>query len=134
MAGAESELSFHLVGDGSPTMEPYLGMAGHAVVERTDGSVFVHLHPSGTESMVAEQALIERQAGDTVRGRLGARLTAQQASMRGMAHGGDALPGVVSFPYIFPTAGSYRVWVQVKRGGQVRTATFNVQVSEGPAA
>ncbi len=49
--------------DGKPArLDPYLGMAGHAVVARDDGSVFIHLHPVGTYSMAARQSLEKRVA------------------------------------------------------------------------
>jgi hypothetical protein len=34
----------------------------------------------------------------------------------------------IALPYEFPTAGDYRVWVQVKTGGQVKTAAFEANV------
>jgi hypothetical protein len=39
-----------------------------------------------------------------------------------------ARPSVVTFPYGFPTAGDYRVFVQVKRSGRVQTGVFDVRV------
>src|SRR5439155_24194666 len=56
-------------------LEPYMGMAGHAMLTRDDGAVFVHLHPAGTVSLAALETFALRQPGDTIRGRLGARLT-----------------------------------------------------------
>jgi hypothetical protein len=49
----------------SVRVEPYLGMAGHAVVMRQDGAVFIHLHPNGTSSMASEVAFTLRDRGDT---------------------------------------------------------------------
>ncbi len=34
----------------------------------------------------------------------------------------------MSFPYGFPSAGEYRLFVQVKRGAQVQTGVFDVRV------
>ena len=38
------------------------------------------------------------------------------------------VPGSFSIPYGFPKTGRYRLWVQFKNGGRVRTAAFEVNV------
>lgn len=131
IAGNPAALRFEVRNaDGSPApLEPYMGMAGHAVVQRADGSVFVHLHPMGTISMASQMAFAMREPGDTIRGRLGKRISA--ADMSSMPHA-TAPSSTVSFPYAFPKEGAYRVWVQVKRGGKVLTAAFDATVSEAP--
>lgn len=114
-------------------VEPYLGMAGHAVVMREDGKVYVHLHPSGTISQAAAVALRERRPTDTVWGTLGRRLTAS-ADLAVHREHQPRLEGRLSFPYAFPEPGTYRIWVQVRRGGRVETAAFRAVVRDGPGS
>lgn len=117
VAGREAELRFEVRGPaGRPaSLEPYMGMMSHAVITKDDGQVFVHLHPMGTVSMAAQQAfakLEKKEEGKAV-----------PVTMPGMDGG-----NTVSFPYEFPRPGRYRLWVQVKTGGKVRTGVFDAEV------
>lgn len=127
--GRDASLRFAVVDrSGKPlTLEPYIGMAGHAVVSRDDGAVFIHLHPSGTISMASQMAFMMRQPGDTIAGRLGQRIKASE-SMHSVA---APVPenGAISFPYAFPKPGKYHIWVQVKHAGRILTGAFAVEVS-----
>jgi len=40
----------------------------------------------------------------------------------------------VTFPFVFPEPGSYRIIVQVKVGAVVETAAFDVEVAEAAAS
>src|SRR5437867_11159991 len=116
--------------DGRPAMlQPYMGMAGHAMIARDDGKVFVHLHPAGTISVAAQQTFLLREPGDTMRGLLGRRLTAMEMGRR---EKGEVRSGDVSFPYAFPQPGHYRIWVQVKREGRILTGAFDAAVRPAP--
>ncbi|MDP9201648.1 MAG: hypothetical protein M3P26_06915 [Gemmatimonadota bacterium] len=130
--GKDASLRFTVVGtNGKPlTLEPYIGMAGHAVVSRDDGAVFVHLHPSGTISMASQMAFMMRQPGDTVAGRLGQRIKASEA-----LHPVISPPqnGAISFPYAFPKPGKYHMWVQVKHGGRILTGAYAFEVQPAKA-
>ncbi|MEO8702256.1 MAG: hypothetical protein ABI867_19585 [Kofleriaceae bacterium] len=95
--------------DGSAVMlEPYMGMAGHAAIVRVEPTVFAHLHPAGT---IAMPALDLARGGDP--------------------HAGHVMPvaSTITFPYGFPQAGSYRVFVQVKHAGHVLTGAFTVEIA-----
>ena len=83
VAGAPAALSFTVrEPDGQPaSLEPYLGMPGHAVVARDDGAVFIHLHPMGTVSPAAQETFTLRQQGDTATGAIGSRIAAQDSAM-----------------------------------------------------
>ena len=126
-AGADTALLFTVRDSAGRVadVEPYMGMGAHAMVMRSDGSVFVHLHPMGTISMAAQERLLRRERGDTA-----LHGEAQPSSEGG--HAGHAAPvsypGMLSFPFAFPKPGAYRVWVQVKRAGTVRTAAFDAAV------
>jgi len=113
-AGEEAGLRFAATPPAGDTasLEPFLGMAGHAVVVRDDGQVFIHLHPLGTISLAA-QARLARSAPNAI---------AHAMSTPGT--GNDSL----YFPYAFPQPGKYTVWVQVKRRGRVMTGSFPAEV------
>ena len=129
-AGADTTLRF-TVRDAAGAVvevEPYMGMGAHAMVMRRDGTVFVHLHPMGTISMAAQERLLRRDAGDTVLH--GADQPADAAAHARHAATADVVrhPGTLGFPFAFPKEGAYRIWVQVRHGGRVRTAAFDATV------
>jgi hypothetical protein len=132
VVGKEAPLRFSVVGaDGKPlSLEPYIGMPGHAVVTRDDGKVFVHLHPSGTISMASQMALMMRQPGDSIQGTLAKRLKSADSVHSGVQ---TTTAGEISFPYAFPQPGPYHMWVQVKHAGRILTGAFalTVQPSKG---
>ena len=96
-------------------MELYMGMLGHAAFVSTDRTVFAHVHPSGSVPMPALQLA---QPADPHAGHMG---------MMMMEAG---LPAAVSFPYGFPKAGAYRIFVQMKRAGQVMTGVFDAEAAQ----
>ncbi len=116
VAGVERDLRFTVrhTNGATATVEPYMGMAAHLVIASYDGSVFAHLHPSGSISMAAMQKFADDASADP--------------------HAGHAmampmpLDSAVAVPFAFPKPGPYRVFVQVKRGGEVKTAAFDVDV------
>jgi hypothetical protein len=91
-------------------MELYMGMLGHAAFVAPDGSVFAHVHPSGSVPMPA----------------LGLAQPEDPHAMHRMMQAG--IPAEVSFPYGFPKPGSYRIFVQMKRAGQIATGAFSARV------
>jgi hypothetical protein len=109
--------------DGKPVtdIEPYMGMAGHAELVRSDLAVFAHIHPAGSVSM---PALELAQLG------LAGQRTGAQDAMPGMKMSTSSTPlsSEISFPYGFPAPGEYRIFVQVKRSGHVETAVFDTRV------
>ena len=91
-------------------MELYMGMTGHAAFVATDGSVFAHVHPSGSVPMAA--------------------LGLAQPDNPHAGHTMAAELPSVSFPYGFPKPGTYRIFVQMKRAGQVLTGGFTAKVED----
>jgi hypothetical protein len=102
--------------EGEPALdlEPYMGMAGHLITLRSDGSVFAHVHPAGSVAM-ASLELAEKSLGS--------------ATMQDMASIHQQPPSFeVTFPYGFPQPGDYRLFVQIKRKSQVQTGIFDAHV------
>ncbi|HTI71586.1 MAG TPA: hypothetical protein VMF06_16550 [Candidatus Limnocylindria bacterium] len=125
----ESLLQFQLVGpDGKPaSIGDYMGMAGHAALRLSDGSVFAHLHPGGTISMASQAYFINRDnpksAGSGTNAVLPVAYTDHVSHTNTLERA-----QVVSFPYAFPKTGAYRIWVQMKSGEQVYTGVFDAVV------
>ena len=113
-------------------------MRGHLVLARDNGSVFTHLHPGGTASMAAMQLSTLRAEGKLpLRAAFGeaepiCRLPDNPPGEQPWLSGNSEGDGV-SFPYAFPKPGRYRLWVQVKIGGQILTGIFDPNVITGDA-
>jgi len=116
-------------------LEPYMGMAGHAEFVRSDLSVFAHIHPAGSVPM-ASLMIVQKDFGSPtdhssmnnnsmdVNSMNHAAMTQNTADHNKM----QPLPAEVSFPYGLPQPGDYRLFVQVKRHGQVETGVFDAHV------
>ena len=151
MAGKVYDLKFSVLApDGKPAeLQTYLGMMGHAAVIKDDGSVYIHLHPNGTYSSTAVQVLQKRieetsnkrpnlnnakrfrDSVDNILAKLQTMTEAERDKllMGNMKHESNGHHGgQVTFPYAFPKAGHYRVWLQVKREGKILTGVFDANV------
>jgi hypothetical protein len=114
VANKAYEFRFRLLDqDGKPPsdMALYMGMTGHAAFIKDDGSVFAHVHPSGTASMAAMMIASEQNG------------TAMEMQ--------PPPSDTVVFPYGFPNPGRYRIIVQMKHGATIETGIFDANVA-GP--
>lgn len=150
-AGKFYSLKFSVLDtEGKPAeLQSYLGMMGHAAVIKEDGSVYIHLHPTGTFSSASQQVIEKRIADTTQKYYMAASQrfrdsidlvvsnlkklpTAERDSlvMVGMNHTttNHKDHATVTFPYSFPQAGNYRIWLQVKRNGKILTGVFEAKV------
>lgn len=101
-------------------MQPYLGMAGHAAFVKTDGTVFAHTHPEGSAAMAALM-LANGDRSDT-------DADMPMDMSRNMPMQTKPISSTVEFPYGFPSAGRYRIFVQMKHGETVETGAFDAMV------
>ncbi len=111
--------------DGRPVrdLELYMGMPGHAIFVRRDRRVFAHVHPSGSAPMAAMEIAMPSGPAHAHHA-----ATPPMAPLRQAQGGPPALPSTVTFPYGFPEAGEYRIFVQVKRAGSAMTGVFDARV------
>jgi hypothetical protein len=148
-------LKFDIIGpDNKPAdLQPYMGMMGHAIVVKDDGVVYAHLHPIGSFAMASQQQVDKRMNNnrmviahlpdpkkykdsiDKVIAHIDSMTEAQRNAYLSAEMGGSMDMGmdkmnmsVVQFPYTFPSAGRYRVWMEVKVNNRILTADFDVNV------
>ena len=102
-AGRETTATFTVTRDGRPfeRLEPYLGAKGHLVALREGDLAYLHVHPT--------------EGGD--------EHAHDDGSTSTEAHGNE-----IAFAANFPTPGRYRLFLQFKTGGDVRTAAFTLEV------
>lgn len=131
-------------------------MMGHAVVMKDDGSVYIHLHPVGNYSMASQQTMLtrfEKEKGPVDWNKLPKpvvfmdsvdNVIAQLEKMSEEERNNTLMPAMshylnerehrehttVKFPYSFPSAGNYRIWIQMKRNGKILNSAFDAVVTE----
>jgi hypothetical protein len=111
-------LQFQLLdpaGKPATDMQPYLGMAGHAAFVKSDFSTFAHTHPDGSAAMPAVMLANESTAAIT-----GAPSSMDMTS--------EPVTSTVEFPYGFPSAGRYRIFIQMKHANTIETGVFDAEV------
>jgi hypothetical protein len=107
-------------GNPAADMQPYMGMAGHAAFVKTDGTVFAHTHPEGSAAMAA--LMLANSNGSS------ATADAAMSMDMNMGQHSQPIPNTVEFPYGFPSAGRYRIFIQMKHGTTIETGTFDALV------
>jgi hypothetical protein len=106
VAGHSSSLTFSVTRDDAEVddLAPYLGAKGHLVALREGDLAFLHVHPEEVEGEDAAHGHGEHAAA------------------------ASGTENEIAFAASFPTAGHYRLYLQFKHEGSVRTAEFTVAV------
>jgi hypothetical protein len=101
-AGREGTLTFAVTRDGRPVedLEDYLGAKGHLVALREGDLAYLHVHPTGGGADGHEDG----------------------------TEGSGSNAGEVGFAATFPTAGRYRLFLQFRVGGEVRSVAYTLEV------
>jgi hypothetical protein len=94
-------------------LEPLMGTLARAYIFKSDATLCAELTPSGTAPLA--EISIARSA-----------LRLPPATFVPDEMG---LPSEISFPYAFPAPGEYRMFVQVRRAGNIQTAVFDARIS-----
>ncbi len=105
-------------GKAAADMQPYLGMAGHAAFVKDDFSTFAHTHPDGSAAM---PAVMLADASTDASNHAGTGTSNMDMSA-------EPITSTVEFPYGFPTAGRYRIFIQMKHANTVETGVFDAEV------
>jgi hypothetical protein len=112
-------------GNPAADMQPYMGMAGHAAFVKTDGTVFAHTHPEGSAAMAALMLANSNNGGSTT---TDAGMSMDMKMPMEMSQHSQPISSTVEFPYGFPAAGRYRIFIQMKHGTTIETGVFDALV------
>ena len=106
-AGATMPLNVLVTQDGAAVadLQPYLGAAAHVAIVRSGGGDFQHTHAEGSDTHSHDGATADHEHS-ALTGPFGPSL---------------------AFNATFPLPGTYKIWVQINRGGEVITTAFVVQ-------
>jgi Cu+-exporting ATPase len=106
-AGATVPLNILVTQNGQPVsdLQPYLGAAAHIAIVRSGGGDFQHTHAEGSDTHSDDGA------------------TAPHDDSAATGPFGPSL----AFNATFPLPGTYKIWIQINRGGEVITTAFVVQ-------
>lgn len=124
-------MDFQLTGPNNQPLplEPYLEMGGHGIIYKLDGSLFVHIHPTGNFSMASQEVLYELKEGVEVNPQdlfctFGFRQETDGKLIPNLVEDGR-----VTFPpFELTELGEYRIWIQVKTDGEVKTGVFDLRI------
>lgn len=108
-AGRTSDLTFAVTRGGRPVEElgRYLGAKGHLVALREGDFAYLHVHPTDTGEG-------HGSGGEDSHGG------------RGHGEGPAAHANEIPFAATFPTPGRYRLFLQFRAGGELRTVAYTV--------
>jgi hypothetical protein len=121
---------FHLLNtEGNPAtdVQPYMGMAGHAAFVKTDGTTFAHTHPEGSAAMPALMLANDSASPSAATADESMGMDSDMKGMKMDMHS-EPISNTVEFPYGFPSAGRYRIFVQMKHGATIETGVFDATV------
>ena len=111
-------------------LEPYIEMGGHGIIYKKDGSQFVHIHPTGNFSMASQEVLFELKEGVEVN-QQELFCTFGYRNENGNLVENLVDDGRVAFPpFEFSEPGEYRIWIQVKSAGNVKTGIFDLIINQ----
>ena len=101
-AGRETMLVFAVMQSGQPfeRLEPYLGAKGHLVALREGDLAYLHVHPTDDGMDMEGDGSMDMQMNDNE----------------------------IMFAATFPTTGRYRLFLQFKTDGEIRTVSYTVEV------
>ena len=124
-------MRFTIKKNGKPSpIQNYMGMGAHAALIKNDGSIFAHLHPTGTINMASkhiyERGIKKEQMIDNRSIELDLiNPQHDHFSNQNYSHNGE-----VGFPPLrLIEAGDYTVWVQIKTENKIITQKFNFTIS-----